>query len=331
MSGRKARARCRGLPATEKGAERPTVTDASLVLGHIDPAFFLGGTMKLEADLAAKAIQKGCRASVQAGLEEAAAAIIRLATENMVGAIEQITIHQGIDPRDAILVGGGGAAGLNSVAIARRLGCKTVVIPEVGAALSAAGALMSDLHADFRSLFFTVTDRFDFDGANATLKTLTDEMQRIHQGRRQRGDRLVDRDTSSRRATATRFGRSISRWKSSASNRRRTSLECARRSTGLHEEVFAFRDPSSEVEFVGWRATARCKFRQGKLGRLGTRSCSRSELTPRRGRRISNGKGTVNARVLLFESMKPNVTVQGPGHHRVSLHHRGDRGRAPRW
>ena len=69
--------------------------------------------------------------------QEAAAAIIAIATENMVQAIVDITVNQGIDPRDAILIGGGGAAGLNSTAIARRLGSGRVVIPEVGAALSA--------------------------------------------------------------------------------------------------------------------------------------------------------------------------------------------------
>ena len=95
------------------------------------------------------------------GLEEAAAAVLALATEKMVGAIEEITINQGIDPRSAVLIGGGGAAGLNAVAVARRLGCREVVIPEVGAALSAAGALMSDLSAEYGRMAFATSDRFD--------------------------------------------------------------------------------------------------------------------------------------------------------------------------
>ena len=70
----------------------------------------------------------------------------------MVGAIEEITINQGIDPREAVLVGGGGAAGLNAVGDRRAgCGCPEVIIPAVGAALSAAGALMSDLTRELRA------------------------------------------------------------------------------------------------------------------------------------------------------------------------------------
>jgi N-methylhydantoinase A len=293
-----------------KGGKRPTVTDASLVLGHIDPAFFLGGTMKLDPALAAKAIQRDIARPLKLSLEEAAAAILRLATENMVGAIEQITIHQGIDPRDAVLVGGGGAAGLNSVAIARRLGCKTVVIPEVGAALSAAGALMSDLHADFRSLFFTVSDRFDFDRANATLKSLTDKCKRFIKSA---GDGAID--SSIEYILEARYRHQIweidvplevSRFKS-----KKDVAHVREEFDRLHEEVFAFRDPTSEVEFVGWRATARCKLREGKLGKLQHEKLFEQKLTPRR-KAYFEGKGVVDARVLAFESMKPNVAVRGP-------------------
>ncbi|HWT82376.1 MAG TPA: hydantoinase/oxoprolinase family protein, partial [Candidatus Methylomirabilis sp.] len=146
-----------------KGGTRPTVTDASLVLGYVDPAFFLGGAMKLEIERAAEAVEKEVARPLRLSLPEAALAILRLMCENMVGAIEEITVHQGMDPRGAVLVGGGGAAGLNAVTVARRLGCKMVIIPEVGAALSAAGALMSDLHADYRTLFYTTAENFDFD------------------------------------------------------------------------------------------------------------------------------------------------------------------------
>lgn len=293
-----------------KGGKRPTVTDASLVLGHIDPAFFLGGKMKLDADLAAKAVQRDVARPLKLGLEEAAAAILRLATENMVGAIEQITIHQGIDPRDAILVGGGGAAGLNSVAIARRLGCKTVVIPELGAALSAAGALMSDLHADFRSLFFTVSGRFDFDGANATLRRLSEKCKRFIKAA---GNGVID--SSIEYILEARYRHQI--WEIDLPleiNRFKSKKDVARvreEFDRLHEEVFAFRDPTSEVEFVGWRATARCKLRNGKLGKLQHEKLFEKDLAPRR-TAYFEGKGSVNARVLPFESMRPNVSVRGP-------------------
>jgi N-methylhydantoinase A len=170
-----------GPASYAKGGARPTVTDAALVLGYIDPAYFLGGAMKLDVALAEEAVRRDVGGPLGLGLHEAAA-IVRVATENMVGAIEEITINQGIDPRGAVLVGGGGAAGLNSVAIARRLGCTKVVIPELGAALSAAGAIMSDLHAGYRALHYTVTDNFDVAGVNRTLAGLVARCGRFLEG-----------------------------------------------------------------------------------------------------------------------------------------------------
>src|SRR3989304_1191954 len=82
-----------------KGGARPTVTEAGLVLGYVDPASFLGGAMKLDVALAEDAVRRDVGVPLGLGLQEAAAAIVSVATENMVGAIEEITINQGIDPR----------------------------------------------------------------------------------------------------------------------------------------------------------------------------------------------------------------------------------------
>ena len=293
-----------------RGGTRPTLTDASLVLGHIDPDYFLGGAMTLNTSEAEKAISKDVAEPLGLSLQEAASAILRLATENMVGAIEEITIHQGIDPRGAVLIGGGGAAGLNSVAIAKRLGCQGLVIPEVGAALSAAGAMMSDLHADYRSMFFTITDRFDFKGANATLKSLGDRCRAFIKGP---GKGAVESATEF--YVEARYKHQI--WEIDLGlpiNRFRSKKDVERTRAAfdeVHEEVFAFRDPSSEVEFVGWRAVARCKLRKGRFGRL-VREAIHETTLPKRREAYFAGKGLVNARVAAFDSMKPGEAMRGP-------------------
>ena len=226
------------------------------------------------------------------------------------GAIEEITIHQGIDPRGAVLIGGGGAAGLNSVAIAKRLGCLGLVIPEVGAALSAAGAMMSDLHADYRSMFFTITDRFDFKGANAVLRKLDERCRAFIRGP---GKGAVESATEfyvearyKHQVWEIDLGLPINRFRS------KKDVERARAAFDeVHEEVFAFRDPSSEVEFVGWRAVARCKLRKGHLGRL-VRETIHETTLPKRRKAYFAGKGLVNARVAAFDSMKPGEAMRGP-------------------
>jgi N-methylhydantoinase A len=289
---------------------RPTVTDASLVLGYIDPAFFLGGTMPLDADLAAKAIEGEVARPLGLNLIEAASAILRLTTENMVGAIEEITIHQGMDPREAVLVGAGGAAGLNAGAIARRLGCKSVIIPEVVAALSAAGALISDLHADYRALFYTATGSFNFDGVNGTLDSLRSQCQEFIRGP---GAGAVEHSIDF--YAEARYADQI--WeidlplhlthfeKPGDIQRVRDDFD------RMHEEVFAFSDPGSEVQFVGWRATTRCRLRQRDLGKLGKDRIYEAKLSKSR-KAYFPGSGMLDSRVELFDTMKPNVPLDGP-------------------
>lgn len=293
-----------------KDGTRPTVTDAALVLGYIDPAFFLGGTMKLDVQYAAKAINNEVAGPLGLDPLEAASAILRLATENMVSAIEEITIHQGIDPRSAVVVGGGGAAGLNAIAIARRLGCTTVIIPEVVPALSAAGALISDLHADYRSLFYTSTNSFDFDGVNAALDSLEAKCQAFLTGPG------ADAEEKSIELFAeARYRAQI--WEIDLplqTTRFKTPEDVARVRQDfdhLHEEIFAYCDKASEVQFVGWRATARCRLSQGDLGKLAKDKIYEAEIHPSR-KAYFSGTGLVDTRIALFETMAPDDPLEGP-------------------
>ncbi|MDP6819752.1 MAG: hydantoinase/oxoprolinase family protein, partial [Alphaproteobacteria bacterium] len=100
-----------------RGGAEPTVTDAAVVLGYIDPDHFLDGRMPLDVD-AARAAVGGIAAALDLALDEAAFAILRIASESMIKAIEEITVNEGVNPRESILVAGGGAAGLNILPIA---------------------------------------------------------------------------------------------------------------------------------------------------------------------------------------------------------------------
>src|SRR5262245_47602178 len=158
-----------------RGGQAPTVTDCALVLGYLDPAFFLGGAIRLDAAAARAAVERAVARPLGMTAEEGAAAVLAVTTENMVAAIEEITVNQGIDPRGAVLVGGGGAAGFNAVAIARRLGCAQLLVPAVGAALSAVGALISDLSTDRARVLFMRSDALDIAAVNAVLSDLARE------------------------------------------------------------------------------------------------------------------------------------------------------------
>src|ERR1700733_66934 len=154
------------------GGDNATVTDAALALGYIDPKFFLGGRIKLDHGAAVEAIQRDVAGPLGMSLERAASAVMEVWTENMVQAITDITVNQGIDPAEGTIVGGGGAAGLNGAAIAARLGCRTLVVPEIGAALSAYGAVVSDIAREYRQIFVANTARFDAKGVRRVIESL---------------------------------------------------------------------------------------------------------------------------------------------------------------
>lgn len=299
-----------GPASYDKGGTRPTVTDASLVLGYIDPEFFLGGAMKLNIDRAKLAIEKEVSNPLNLDLHEAALAMMRLATENMVSAIEQITIHQGMDPRQAILIGAGGAAGLNSVAIAKQLGCPKVIIPEVGAALSALGALISELHADYRALYYTTTDHFDYDGVNATLDVITSKCKAFVDGP---GSGSIE--SSIEIMAEARYKDQV--WEIDVPltiSRFSTPEDVAKVRESfdqVHEELFAFKDPDSVVQFVGWRAIVRCRITDGEVGKLVDGQTYASQSLSQREAYFSD-VGHVESQVRLLAAMKPGETVSGP-------------------
>ena len=118
------------------------MTDAAVVLGYIDPGYFLGGRLALDAEAAHRAIARAIAEPLGFSVQRAAWAILAVANEHMVGAVREITINQGIDPRESIVVAGGGAGGLTMSKIAEELGCDKVLVPQTAAALSATGGLL---------------------------------------------------------------------------------------------------------------------------------------------------------------------------------------------
>ncbi len=135
---------CYGL-----GGVDPTVTDANLATGRLDPRRFLGGDFDLDPDAATRAIARKIGAPLGLDALHAAHGIIRLADTHMSFAVNAITLQRGYDPRRFAMVAFGGAGPLHAMAIARELRIPTVVIPPQPGHFSALGMLLTDLRADF--------------------------------------------------------------------------------------------------------------------------------------------------------------------------------------
>lgn len=130
------------------GGERPTVTDANLVLGYLNPRFFNGGALDLHVDAARRSVQDGVASRLGLALEEAAWGIHEAVTANMEHAIRATSVDRGHDPRTLTLVASGGAAPLHALRIARDLGMKRVLVPAFAGVMSALGLLDTDPRFD---------------------------------------------------------------------------------------------------------------------------------------------------------------------------------------
>ncbi|MGD9536316.1 MAG: hydantoinase/oxoprolinase family protein [Alphaproteobacteria bacterium] len=292
-----------------KGGTEPTVTDACVVLGWIDPAFFLGGAMKLDRDKAARAISERVGKPLGLDLHRAAASIMRVATENMVHAIEDITVNQGIDPRGAVLIGGGGAAGLNAVAIVRRLGCAELLIPETGAALSAAGGLISDLRAEYSTTYYTSTAAFDAAGVNAALATLEEKCRAFIKGPGAGSIEQIVEFTAEARYPSQIWEIEVHLRKPRFDGQ--ADIDALREDFHKeHEQIFAIADTKSAVEVVGWRASVRCRLRDSE--RLAIVRPEGATAVMGKRQVYFDDTGTVDAAVHRFEAMPHDKPVSGP-------------------
>src|SRR5205085_1294900 len=155
-----------------QGGAEPTVTDANLVLGYLDPGNFLGGERRLDMGLAARAVD---RIAAALGIDRLAAAhgIHRVINTNMAEGVRLVSVRRGVDPRRFALFAFGGAAGLHATDIARQLGLVRVIVPRVASVLSAWGMLATDLRFELSRTH--IGDAKVLDGA--AVKHLFDGME----------------------------------------------------------------------------------------------------------------------------------------------------------
>lgn len=291
-----------------RGGTEATITDAAVVVGYIDPDYFLGGRMKLDRRAAEETIERCVGQPLGLALEDAAAAVLELQIEHMMGAIESITLNQGVDPRSSVLIGGGGSAGLYSIAIARRLGCALVVMPETAAALSAMGALLSDVASDYLVTHPTATSRFDFEGVNAAIAHLRDQCEVFA-----RNGAAMSTGYEIRFAVEARYRDQV--WEIEVPlgvEQFRTESDVERLRDDFdrtHEEIFAHHDPDSDVELITWRARVRCPLRDADIESPPAMGTPYVDV---RRRVYFKQSGWLDTEVRRLETLATGTVIEGP-------------------
>jgi N-methylhydantoinase A len=294
-----------------RGGVYPTVTDAAVVLGYIDPGYFLGGTIALDMRAGREALERDVGTPLALSVDDAAIAVLRLATAHMVRAIEDITLGRGIDPRDAVLVAGGGAAGINAVAIAKRLGCARVVFPDLGAALSAVGALISDLTAEFGATFRARSDAFDLAAATATLGGVDDRCRRFAEGP---GAGAVA--TRIEFAAEARYPGQV--WELEVplrGPRFETKADVEALAGDFHDhhmDVFATCDRNSPIEVIGWRGRVQCQLDESTAIAAAPSSTGPARPDATRPAWFAGHPNPLETTVRSFDAIAPGDELVGP-------------------
>ena len=155
-----------------RGGEEATVTDASVVLGWLDPAYFAGGSVSLDPSLAHAAIERRIAQPLGLSVEDAALGIHRVVNAQMVEGIRLVSIRRGLDPRRFTLVALGGAGPIHATALAAELGIGSVLIPRHPGVLSAAGLLAAPIEHEVAIAFPRPLAGLDFADARRVLDEL---------------------------------------------------------------------------------------------------------------------------------------------------------------
>lgn len=157
-----------------RGGTRPTVTDANVVLGRVDPAWFAGGLMTLDEDAASAAVVTLAQ-ELDLDPLRLAEGVCDVANAKMAQAIRTLTVEHGVEPREFALVAFGGAGAMHAVFIARELGISEVVVPRFPGAFSAWGMLEADVRRDLTHPYFRPQDTLDGDDMAGRLAALERE------------------------------------------------------------------------------------------------------------------------------------------------------------
>lgn len=287
-----------------KGGDSPTLTDADVVLGYLSPNNFLGGERSLDVERANAAIEGKVARGLGLDVRQAAAGIVRVAVHSSAEAIRRECLDRGVDPREFLLVAGGGAGPVHGAMIAEELEIPRVLVPAVAPAYCAFGWLRSDISLDFvRSKVMPMEK-----SALALLNQIYEEMEA--EARRTLGGK----DVVMRRMVDARYYGQF----------RETEVEVPGGVLGeaelggieqsfhqRHEKLFKFSVPGMELEFINYRVKATLGTQKVQVPKSAGAGSGLSAA--RRGEReCVFGDKVVKATVYLGEKLRPGDTLAGP-------------------
>lgn len=294
-----------------KGGEEPTVTDADVVLGYIDPDFFLGGETKLRRDLAEKAIKEKIADPLGMNVLEAAAAIYDIVNAVMASATDVSFAKRGYDPREFTLCAAGGAAPVHAVPIMEDLGIKKLIIPKVAPTYCAFGMMFCELKHDYTRPYASETKKADL----ALINKLYDEMEKLGQDTLQR-EGISPKDVVIEKTMEVRYyGQFRQRFAKVPSGRvtEKSLKETIANFHEVHKAAMGYSDADFPTEIMCLHLTAAANVAKPELHtKNGGGSGEKSSAVKNTRQAYFNGYGTLSVKVYDGNRLFTGNSVEGP-------------------
>lgn len=300
-----------GPACYRRGGSEPTVTDANLILGYLNPAYFNGGAMELDADAAAASIERAIAAPLGVSVGEAAWGIHAVANSSMETAMRVISVERGRDPRQYALIAFGGAGPLHAARLARALGVPKLIVPKGAGVGSAVGLLSADSRVDVST---TRIMKLNADSAGVLARIYGGLAERARQEYRQLN--LTRAPKWERHAYLRHAGQGFEiRVDLPAGD-----IDAAYIKTiveafyASYEKAYGYRDPDAVVEGVDWQLVATLK--NETPAHVASQRSSNGDPTvpnhPRRKVYFPETNGFTDCQVIDRYRMRSGVRIVGP-------------------
>ncbi len=292
------------------GGNRPTLTDANLVLGRLNSEYLLGGELKLDAKLAERAVRQHVAGPLKTGVPNAAIGFLRIAIANMTGALRTATIERGRDPRGMMLVAFGGAGPMHACEIAEQLEIPRVLVPPWAGLFSSMGLLLAKPLHDFVKTVLGPTDQADCDALTREFHSMENKGRTIL-----RAEGIADKDVVFNRLFDLRY-RGQSFELSVPVPRRlvdRGLIRYASRAFHqMHAQRYGYSNPHGEVELVNLRMYCRGRI-SPRRPKLGTHPGANRRVRPKSYRNVFLG-GRFATKCPVFDrfELAPSSRGRGP-------------------
>ena len=297
-----------GPACYSRGGSEPTITDANLALGRLNPAHFLGGEMELNVEAAQYAIEERVAKPLgytdRDGMIQMAGGIISIAVVIMAGAIRRISVEHGLDPRDFVLFSYGGGGPLHSSALARELSIPTVVIPPEPGNFSAMGMLLADARIDTSKTFVNVLNENSVTAMRDVFGLLEKESLQALTAEFGANEVFFEYNAEMRyRGQRHNIKVPVSGLKDTAAIREAFERDYRRR--------YGHADAQAPAEFQALHLSAFARLKRPDIARL-PRPAARADSPVTRKVYFGSGGGWIDAKIFDRDSLQVGFSAAGP-------------------